>query len=108
MSAIDKIRSHFDNMEMKKLSFPEMGLDVYVKPATVGDVQGIYSKIEKGDVAALANMCVRVARDENGEMLFKNTSDELMTLRKKCPLHVMNEIVSTAMEFHIDDETEKN
>lgn len=71
MSAIDRIKAHFDSLATKETVVPEWGITIYSTPVTIAERAKIYSGVKDGDEhTPLVNVLLVKAKDADGKPLF--------------------------------------
>ena len=69
MALIDDIRDRYEGRR-KEIDVPEWGCVIHSKPFTIADAKRVSRWVEKGDLEGNAEIVVRKAESEAGELMF--------------------------------------
>ena len=97
MSAIDKIKDHYnalDNATPKVVE--EWGLTIYKQPINLEKKGRLFKKMEIDAIEGLAYVLIELALDEQGKNLF--TLEHKMALMKKADPDVLSEAATWLMQ----------
>lgn len=76
MSAIDKVKAHYDSLSRRVIKVPEWDLDIHATPLTVAERRQIYSGVEDGDEhTPIVRILMIKARDEKGDPIFSKADE---------------------------------
>lgn len=106
MSIIDNVVAHYEALEQTIVEVPEWETTVYIDPITVKSMGRIAHKIQGGDISAMVDFVIKFALDDKGKNLF-DLKDKPILIRKG-EVHILDRIVSAAMEAPDEVDAEKN
>jgi len=106
MSIIDKVVDHYESLEQTVISVPEWETTVYIDPITVKSMGRIAHKIQSGDISAMVDFVIKFSLDDKGKPLF-DLKDKPILIRKG-EVHILDRIVSAAMEVPDEVDAVKN
>ena len=105
MSAIDRIKAHFDALATKQIEVPEWGITIHSTPVTIAERSKIYSGVKDGDDhSALVNVLLVKAKDADGKPLF--TIDDKAALYQHADAAVMIRVAAAILSRGAPDSTE--
>ena len=97
MSAIDKIRDHYNSLSKGESKyFEEWDLSFYKEPINLEKKGRLFKKMELDAIEGLAYALIELALDEQGKNLF--TLEHKMTLMKKADPDVLSEAATWLMQ----------
>ena len=97
MSAIDKIRDHYNSLSNGDSKyFEEWDLTFYKEPINLEKKGRLFKKMELDPIEGLAYALIELALDEQGKNLF--TLEHKMTLMKKADPDVLSEAATWLMQ----------
>lgn len=70
MSAIDKVRAHFDALAKRTIDVPEWDLVIHSSPVTIADRKRIYNGLGDDTQTALVRVLIVKAKGPDGVALF--------------------------------------
>ena len=111
MKAIDRAKSHFDNLDIKKIEVPEWGeedtpLVIYSKPLTLQETTKLYRMAKDDDMTMLAYVLIFKALDEDGNKLF--SLQDKTTLLNKVDRNVLIRVANESMAEQPEAVVKKN
>lgn len=101
MSAIDKIKAHYEKIGTRKIHIKEWGLDVFVTPYTVADRIRVY----RGDIPedeVIVQVIIEKAKDEKGDPLF--TLADKAVLMQRCDAKVLTRLAREIIDSPTTEE----
>ena len=97
MSAIDKIKDHYNSLSKGESKFvEEWDLTFYKEPINLEKKGRLFKKMELDAIEGLAYALIELALDEQGKNLF--TLEHKMTLMKKADPDVLSEAATWLMQ----------
>jgi hypothetical protein len=110
MNVIDRVKSQFEALGIKKIEVAEWGeegkpLIIYCSPFTLGEKRNLFKGAKNDDLGVLVDAIVLKAKDSEGNKIFK--LDDKLTLLNNADANVIS-YVATAMLAGISyEEAEK-
>ena len=97
MSAIDKIRDHFNSLSKGEIKyFEEWDTTFYKEPINLDQKGKLFKRMDSDPIEGLAYALIELALDEQGKNLF--TLEHKMTLMKKADPDVLSEATTWLMQ----------
>ena len=97
MSAIDKIKDHYNSLSKGESKFvEEWDLTIYKEPINLEKKGRLFKKMEVDPIEGLAYALIELALDEQGKNLF--TLEHKMALMKKADPDVLSEAATWLMQ----------
>ena len=97
MSAIDKIKDHYNSLSKGESTFgEEWDLTIYKEPINLEKKGRLFKKMEVDPIEGLAYALIELALDEQGKNLF--TLEHKMALMKKADPDVLSEAATWLMQ----------
>ena len=97
MSAIDKIKDHYNSLSKGERKFvEEWDLTIYKEPINLEKKGRLFKKMEVDPIEGLAYALIELALDEQGKNLF--TLEHKMALMKKSDPDVLSEVATWLMQ----------
>jgi hypothetical protein len=105
MSAIDRVKAHFDALSAKVIEVPEWETTVYATPVTIAERAKIFSGVKDGDDhAACVNAIITKAKDASGKPLF--TLEDKAALYQHADASVLIRVAGAILSRGTPDATE--
>ena len=111
MKAIDRAKSHCENLSVKKISVPEWAEDgkpfyLFASPLTLQETSKLYKMSKDDDMTMLVYILIYKALDEDGNKLF--TLEDKSTLLNKVDRNVIARVANEIMGNTPIEEVKKN
>jgi len=97
MSAIDKIKDHFNSLPSgEKKYIPDWDLTIYKEPINLEKKGRLFKKMELDPIEGLAYALIELALDEQGKNMF--TLEHKIALMKKADADLLSEVATWLMQ----------
>ena len=111
MKAIDRAKSHFENLSIKKIKVPEWAEDdkpfyLYASPLTLQETSKLYKMSKDDDMTMLVYILIYKALDADGNKIF--TLEDKSSLLNKVDRNVIARVANEIMGNLPIEEVKKN
>jgi hypothetical protein len=106
MKAIDRAKSHFNSLEIKKIKVPEWDMDIYARPLNLFETKKLMKYANDDSIEMLAYVVMLKALDEKGDNLF--TLEDKKALLNDVDKDVLARVANEIMNQQNQDEVKKN
>tara|TARA_R100000654_G_scaffold821_4_gene3177 strand:+ start:9739 stop:10059 length:321 start_codon:yes stop_codon:yes gene_type:complete len=106
MKAIDRAKSHFNSLEIKKIKVPEWDMEIYARPLNLFETKKLMKYANDDSIEMLAYVVMLKALDEKGDNLF--TLEDKSALLNDVDKDVLARVANEIMNQQNQDEVKKN
>lgn len=110
MNVIDRVKSQFEALGIKKIEVAEWGeegkpLIIYCSPFTLGEKRNLFKGAKNDDLGVLVDAIVLKAKDADGNKIFK--LDDKLTLLNNADANVIAKLATEMLSGVTYEEAEK-
>ena len=110
MNVIDRVKSQFEALGIKKIEVAEWGeegkpLIIYCSPFTLGEKRNLFKGAKNDDLGVLVDAIVLKAKDSEGNKIFK--LDDKLTLLNNADANVITSLATQMLSGNSYEESEK-
>ena len=110
MNVIDRVKSQFESLGIKKIEVAEWGeegkpLIIYCSPFTLGEKRNLFKGAKNDDLGVLVDVIVLKARDAEGNKIFK--LDDKQVLLNNADANVIAKVSTEILSGVSYEEAEK-
>jgi len=110
MNVIDRVKSQFEALGIKKIEVAEWGeegkpLIIYCSPFTLGEKRNLFKGAKNDDLGVLVDAIVLKAKDSEGNKIFK--LDDKLTLLNNADANVITKVATEMLSGVSYEEAEK-
>ena len=110
MNVIDRVKSQFEALGIKKIEVAEWGeegkpLIIYCSPFTLGEKRNLFKGAKNDDLGVLVDVIVLKAKDGEGNKIFK--LDDKLTLLNNADANVIARVATEMLNSVSYEDTEK-